>query len=117
MLARGRRRYGSVGGPCQASGGESPRRRAPEEVRPMADQADPTAPSTPAPEPPPRAATYTYEGPDLRGHAEALRGERVEAERMGGAEKVEKQHTSGKLSVRERLGRLFDAASFQEFGL
>ena len=84
----------------------------------MADQADPTAPSTPAPEPPPpRAATYTYDGPDLRGHAEALRGERVEAERMGGAEKVEKQHASGKLTVRERLGRLFDAASFQEFGL
>ncbi len=87
----------------------------------MADQAgptDPTAPSSPTPEPaPPRAVTYTYEGPDLRGHAEALREKRVEAERMGGAEKVEKQHTSGKLTVRERLGRLFDAGSFQEFGL
>jgi len=51
------------------------------------------------------------------GHAEALRWKRVKAERMGGAEKVEKQHTSGKLTVRERLGRLFDAGSFQEFGL
>src|SRR5437879_2750254 len=36
---------------------------------------------------------------------------------MGGAEKVEKQHQKGKLSVRERLDLLFDPGTFMEFGL
>ncbi|MEW6614992.1 MAG: carboxyl transferase domain-containing protein [Thermodesulfobacteriota bacterium] len=33
---------------------------------------------------------------------------------MGGGEKVEKQHKSGKLTARERLELLFDSGSFQE---
>jgi acetyl-CoA carboxylase carboxyltransferase component len=36
---------------------------------------------------------------------------------MGGAEKVEKQHQRGKLTVRERIDLLFDPGSFVEFGL
>ena len=35
----------------------------------------------------------------------------------GGEERVEKQHQSGKLTARERIDRLIDAASFQEIGL
>ncbi|PIX25078.1 MAG: methylmalonyl-CoA carboxyltransferase, partial [Deltaproteobacteria bacterium CG_4_8_14_3_um_filter_43_13] len=33
---------------------------------------------------------------------------------MGGAKKVAKQHESGKLTARERLGLFFDSGSFQE---
>jgi acetyl-CoA carboxylase carboxyltransferase component len=36
---------------------------------------------------------------------------------MGGAEAIAKQHAEGKLTVRERIGRLFDAGSFHEIGL
>jgi acetyl-CoA carboxylase carboxyltransferase component len=68
----------------------------------MADEAD-------------RSVTYSYEGPDLRGHAEILRGKRDEALKMGGAERVAKQHATGKLTVRERLDLLFDPGSFTEF--
>ncbi|HCO03923.1 MAG TPA: hypothetical protein DIT48_11295, partial [Actinobacteria bacterium] len=75
---------------------------------------DPDAP--PGPEPPPRSAvTYTYQGPDLRGHAERLRGKRERVAEMGGADKVERQHELGKLTVRERLERLFDPGSFVEY--
>jgi methylmalonyl-CoA decarboxylase subunit alpha len=63
------------------------------------------------------AITYSYEGPDVQGHAEALRAKRQEYLAMGGPERVEKQHAQGKLSVRERLDRLFDPATFMEFGL
>ena len=35
---------------------------------------------------------------------------------MGGAEKVERQHAQGKLTVRERVERLVDPASFREIG-
>jgi acetyl-CoA carboxylase carboxyltransferase component len=37
--------------------------------------------------------------------------------RGGGADKLAKQHRSGKLGARERLGLLFDPDSFVEFGL
>jgi acetyl-CoA carboxylase carboxyltransferase component len=89
----------------------------------MSDHADPGAapPDQPPDAGPPRSAretvTYSYEGPDLRGHAEALRAKRRGFEQMGGSEKVAKQHADGKLSVRERLDRLFDAGTFQEFAL
>jgi len=36
--------------------------------------------------------------------------------RMGGAEKVARQHASGKLTVRERIDALLDAGSFREIG-
>jgi methylmalonyl-CoA carboxyltransferase large subunit len=42
---------------------------------------------------------------------------RKRLEAGGGAEAAAKQHESGKLTARERLGKLFDAGSFQEKGL
>ncbi len=36
---------------------------------------------------------------------------------MGGADKVERQHAKGKLTVRERIDLLFDPGTFVEFGL
>jgi acetyl-CoA carboxylase carboxyltransferase component len=38
------------------------------------------------------------------------------ARRMGGVERVERQHRSGRLTVRERVARLFDEDSFHETG-
>src|SRR5437667_87499 len=38
------------------------------------------------------------------------------ARRMGGEERVERQHASGRLTVRERIERLFDRDSFHETG-
>jgi acetyl-CoA carboxylase carboxyltransferase component len=65
----------------------------------------------------PRAPTLTYAGPDMRGHAAELREKRVAALGMGGAERIQKQHREGKLTVRERLDLLFDEGSFDELGL
>ncbi|MBS0560742.1 MAG: methylmalonyl-CoA carboxyltransferase [Proteobacteria bacterium] len=39
------------------------------------------------------------------------------ARRMGGPEKVARQHAGGRLTVRERIGRLLDPDSFHELGL
>jgi acetyl-CoA carboxylase carboxyltransferase component len=50
--------------------------------------------------------------PDL----EELRRSEELARRMGGEERVERQHASGRLTVRERIERLFDAGSFHETG-
>ena len=38
------------------------------------------------------------------------------ARRMGGDERVERQHSSGRLTVRERVARLFDPETFHEVG-
>ena len=38
------------------------------------------------------------------------------ARRMGGEERVERQHASGRLTVRERIDRLFDHGTFHESG-
>src|SRR3954453_14963804 len=38
------------------------------------------------------------------------------ARRMGGEERVERQHASGRLTVRERIEKLFDAGTFHETG-
>src|SRR6187455_1957478 len=75
------------------------------------------AEAKPAETPAPRAATYTYEGPDLRGHAEQLAEKRGQFRGMGGPERIERQHGDGKLTVRERLDLLFDEGSFSEFSL
>src|SRR5688572_4530168 len=48
---------------------------------------------------------------------EDLHTRRAKAKEMGGADKVEEQHKSGKLSVRERIDLLFDQDSFQEIGI
>ena len=46
---------------------------------------------------------------------EELRRRQEMASRMGGAERVARQHAQGKLTVRERIERLADPASFREF--
>lgn len=46
---------------------------------------------------------------ELRRREELARG-------MGGEERVARQHASGRLTVRERIERLFDAGSFHETG-
>jgi acetyl-CoA carboxylase carboxyltransferase component len=49
--------------------------------------------------------------------ADDLGTRRERALAMGGAEAIAKQHAEGKLTVRERVARLFDPGSFQEIGL
>lgn len=48
---------------------------------------------------------------------EKLRGQRQHIQEGGGAERLAKQHSEGKLSARERVAGLVDANSFEEFGL
>jgi acetyl-CoA carboxylase carboxyltransferase component len=48
---------------------------------------------------------------------EELRARRQRALAMGGPDAIARQHGEGKLTVRERIARLFDAGSFQEIGL
>ncbi|MFL5887022.1 MAG: carboxyl transferase domain-containing protein, partial [Thermoleophilaceae bacterium] len=47
---------------------------------------------------------------------EELRRREELAKRMGGEERVARQHASGRLTVRERIERLFDAGTFHETG-
>src|SRR5437763_14773170 len=51
-------------------------------------------------------------GPEL----EELRRREALARELGGPERVERQHASGRLTVRERIERLFDPGSFHETG-
>jgi len=39
------------------------------------------------------------------------------ARRMGGADKVARQHSAGRLTVRERIDALLDRGSFHEVGI
>jgi acetyl-CoA carboxylase carboxyltransferase component len=45
-----------------------------------------------------------------------LRKREALAKKMGGPEKVKRQHDGGKLTVRERIEKLLDAGSFREIG-
>src|SRR5215218_1936573 len=60
------------------------------------------------------------EPPDERGWepevAELRRREEL-ARRMGGSERVERQRATGRLTVRERIERLFDPGTFHETGI
>src|SRR5918999_1126650 len=47
---------------------------------------------------------------------EELRRREELARRMGGEERVARQHASGRLTVRERIERLFDQGTFHETG-
>jgi acetyl-CoA carboxylase carboxyltransferase component len=38
------------------------------------------------------------------------------AKEMGGTDKVDRQHREGKLTIRERIGRLVDPGTFSEIG-
>ncbi|MHB2022435.1 MAG: acyl-CoA carboxylase subunit beta [Mycobacteriales bacterium] len=55
--------------------------------------------------------------PSLAEQARRLAERREDFQGMGGARLVDRQHELGKLTVRERLGLLFDAGSFVETGL
>jgi acetyl-CoA carboxylase carboxyltransferase component len=46
-----------------------------------------------------------------------LRGRERKAKALGGRERIEKQHKSGKLTARERLDLIFDPGSFHELDL
>jgi acetyl-CoA carboxylase carboxyltransferase component len=48
---------------------------------------------------------------------EELRRREELARRMGGEERVTRQHASGRLTVRERIDRLFDDGTFHETGM
>jgi acetyl-CoA carboxylase carboxyltransferase component len=72
-------------------------------------KADPPAASQPV--------TYTYDGPSLQEATEALAGKKEKFREMGGVDRVDRQHSAGKLTVRERLDFLYDEGTFFEFGL
>ena len=59
----------------------------------------------------------TDENETLKDLAARLAERRADALQMGGADLVERQHSLGKLTVRERLERLFDPDTFSETGL
>ena len=48
---------------------------------------------------------------------EDLKRRRAKALRMGGSEKIKKQHDQGKLTARERIDELLDSDSFLEIGM
>ena len=48
---------------------------------------------------------------------EKLREKRTTVQQGGGADRIKKQHASGKLTARERIQKLVDPESFQEIGL
>lgn len=81
------------------------------ETRPEADGITTTGGGgveSPAPESEPRYS------PDL---IDALEERRRKALAMGGEESVERQHSQGKLTARERIDLLCDEGSFVEFGM
>jgi acetyl-CoA carboxylase carboxyltransferase component len=72
-------------------------------------------PAAPAPER--SAITYEYGGPSMREAVEALNSKKDKYREMGGTERVERQHAAGKMTVRERLDKLFDAGTLFEYGI
>jgi len=80
----------------------------------MADPKAPSGAGSPEREPVP---ILTYAGPDMRGHAEELRRKKEDALGMGGPDRIERQHSQGKRTVRERLDLLFDDGTFHELSL
>jgi len=47
---------------------------------------------------------------------EELRHREQLARRMGGPDRIARQHAAGRLTVRERIDRLLDRGSFEEYG-
>lgn len=76
----------------------------------MAEQ--PVAGAPPAPVP-----TLTYTGPSMHEATDELNKRKEHARGMGGADKIARQHSLGKLTVRERIDKLFDTGTFAESGL
>lgn len=60
---------------------------------------------------------YTYEGPSMQEAAKTLEEKKAKYREMGGAERVERQRSQNKLTVRERLDLLYDDGTFTEFSL
>jgi len=63
------------------------------------------------------AVTYTYDGPDMKATVAELAEKKSKWRGMGGPERVERQHSQNKLTVRERLELLFDKDTFFEQSL
>src|SRR5271169_1160362 len=63
---------------------------------------------------PPKNAGTSNIWPDLVGGLKARRDQSLE---MGGRERIDRQHSLGKLTVRERLELLVDRGSWVEYGL
>src|SRR5687767_14852975 len=61
--------------------------------------------------------SYTYEGPDMKGHVEQLTEKKDKFLQGGGPERLQRQKDQGKLFVRERIDLLFDEGTFVEYGL
>ncbi|MEO7803506.1 MAG: acyl-CoA carboxylase subunit beta [Actinomycetota bacterium] len=61
--------------------------------------------------------TLTYGGPSMGEIVDELASKKAEYEKMGGEDRVLTQHSQNKLTVRERIDLLFDADTFNEFGL
>ncbi|MDQ3981134.1 MAG: acyl-CoA carboxylase subunit beta, partial [Actinomycetota bacterium] len=61
--------------------------------------------------------TYSYDGPEMRDHVASLLERKQKHLGMGGADRIRRQHDSGKLTARERIDLLFDEGSFFEQGL
>ena len=61
--------------------------------------------------------TYTYDGPTMEEAAQELAAKKDKFRAMGGPERVERQHSQNKLTVRERLEILYDQDSFTELSL
>src|SRR5499426_3366064 len=53
---------------------------------------------------------------DWQSEMDELRRREAFAEELGGAERVKRQHDGGRLTIRERIERLVDPASFHELG-
>ena len=53
----------------------------------------------------------------MRERAEELRKKKAESKKMGGEEKVARQHARGKMDARQRIDALFDPESFVELGI
>ena len=62
--------------------------------------------------PPPQPAALVGWEPELA----ELRARVALAKELGGADRVERQHKGGRLTVRERIDRMLDAGSFHEIG-
>jgi methylmalonyl-CoA decarboxylase subunit alpha len=76
------------------------------------------APEAPAPAPEKREVpTLTYAGPTMPEAVAELEQKKEQYRGMGGPDKVARQHSLGKLTVRERVERLFDAGTFTETAL
>src|SRR5919106_3349880 len=60
---------------------------------------------------------YSYDGPSMAESVATLEEKKSNFREMGGAERVQRQHDQNKLTVRERMGLLFDQGTFAEHGL